>query len=438
MSLTGDAILQAFSEFINDWYSAATTTAGNSGGTTAVSTSLKRFGDNRLQGRHLRLHIATYPVRIITSNTQSTGTANVTEAFAAQVPTTTTFSVHRYEPKKKFLALDSARLEVMDHLFTSVRDATLTSDGRSTVYDRPTAVEQGPHIAYFETPLAPVQDWNFLAQPEGNASTGYTASGMTLSTRDRTQTDLVVPKLEDTCVQFSVAATTNGTATLAVADMDNDITAALAAGRRMTFARWVYCTTASRVTLKIVEDGAVTTTGTAHQGKGWELLTVEKTIGPTNATTLSVVLDVSNSAAAVTGFWERGWFYFGDKERVVDSSFNFEAPVKARADDTNKHIVLDECPPRGYQIMLQGKGPLSSLGTDPDTQVTNTMEMDTKSAGILYARAAELMLEWQAIISDDVPSVMQRISLINSRKPKIERNWEVNYERPHFRSPFGR
>ena len=36
-------------------------------------------------------------------------------------------------------------------------------------------------------------------------------------------------------------------------------TAALAAGRQITFAAWVFCRTASRVSLKIVDDGTTTT-----------------------------------------------------------------------------------------------------------------------------------------------------------------------------------
>ena len=303
MSLTGADLLQGLSEFLNDWRSYVTTSAGNSGGTTAVSTSLIRFGDNRFQGQHLRLHSTGFPVRTVQSSVQSTGTLTVQQPFAAQVANTTTFSLHRYEPLKKYLALDQARLEVMDHVFRNIVDDTLTGDGRSDTFDIPSTVEQGPHIAWVERPLAPVQDWNFLAEPEGNASTGYTTSNMTLSTRSKSNADLIVPKIEDTCVSFAVAASTNGTATLAVADMENGVTAALAAGRKVTFARDVFCLTASRVSLKIVEDGATTTTGTAHQGKGWERIFVEKTIGPTNATTFSVVLDVTNSAAAVAGFW---------------------------------------------------------------------------------------------------------------------------------------
>jgi hypothetical protein len=198
----------------------------------------------------------------------------------------------------------------------------------------------------------------------------------------------------------------------------------------------VYCNVASKVTLKIIEDAAVTTTGTAHQGRGWELLTVEKTIGATNATTLSVRMDVANSAGAVAGYYESGWFYYGDKERIVEPMYNWQEPVRVRMDATEQHIILNDVPIRGRQLRLQGKAPLSSFGTDPDTQMTATAEVDERTEKLYVARAAELLLEWGALGSDNVQEIITRIQNVKGRGTRLARQWASQTERYHIRSPF--
>ena len=112
--------------------------------------------------------------------------------------------------------------------------------------------------------------------------------------------------------------------------------------------------------------------------------------------------------------------------------------VTLRTDDTNQHVIFpkDSLPPRGYQIRLQGKAPLTALGTDLTAQTTNSMEVDAKSATILYARAAELLLEWGAIVSDDVAAVQQRIVQVQKRAERNQRQWADTAEAPGFMSPW--
>ena len=433
---TGEQIFQALSEMLNDWETATTTALGNSGGTTATATNLRKHGDDRLQGRWLRQRIATYPVRKVSSNTQSTGTVTLAEPFAAQVASGVVVEAHKYDPLLKWRALEQARLEIMDDVYRIIIDDTITSDGSNNVYDIPSTVVQGPHLVYTESP-APAMGltWNFLAEPIAAATTGWTAVSMTVADYDRSDIDLLVPKYETRAQKFTVAASTNGTQSQVVADAENGITAAAAAGRRMTFARWVYCNVASKVTLKIIDD-AGTATGDAHQGRGWELLTVEKTISATNTTLLTVRMDVANSAGAVAGYYERGWFYYGDKERLIEPMYNWQEPVRVRTDATQQHIILNDVPLRGRQIRLQGKAPLSSLGTDPDTQMTSTTEVDERSEKLYVARAAELLLEWGALGSDNVQEIITRIQAIKGRGNRLEQQWGPKAERYHVRSPF--
>ena len=437
MSRTGQQVYQAFCEVLNDWWSSTTTSNGASDGTSIIDTKLSAFGDNRLAGRYARMTELSYVVRKASRSTQSSGTLTFPEAFSAQVASGNDYELHRYDPVLAFKAIDQVRLEedVMESAFKIVLDDTTTADGRSTVFDVPSTIEQGPHLAFVEVPLAADVDWNFLTTPNGDATTGWTATSLTLSTRAKASNDLLVPKFGDPCQSFAVATTTNGTLVQAVAAQTNDITAALAAGRKMTFAMDVYCLTASRVTLKITDD-AGTTTGTAHAGRGWERIYVERTISSTNATTLTVTLDVSNASGAVAGFAERRWFYFGDKERVTDAAFDMTQPIRVRLDDTQKHFIMSEAPSRGYQIRLQGKAPLSALGTSLTTQVTNTMEVDEKTEKVVACAAAELMLEWGAIVADDVERVEQRIAAVRGRLPRIKKEWRVQPEKYRMTSVY--
>lgn len=438
MALNGQQLLQGFSEFIDDWEARTTDTAGNTGGTTLVDTGLGQYGDNRLNGRYLRSRegATINQVRKILTNTQSSGTVTVAPAFSAQIASGIDYEIHKYLPARKFLALDKARLSLIDYLFKVVLSDTITSDGKSNVYDLPTAVVNGPALAFIERPQPADVQWNFLSTPHLDATTKWTATSATRSIVERDQNDLLIPKYDQNCTKLVVAASTNGTLAQTVANMANSATAALMADRRMTFAMWVYATEASRVTLKLADDSG-TTTGTAHSGLGWELLFVEKTIVGNNATTLTATLDVASGATPMTIYANRAWLYFGDKELVADVIYEWEEPFKTRVDNTNQHVILGGVPTRGRQVRLQGKAPLSELGTNLTTQLTNTMEVDANTAEILYAHAAVLLFRWEQIKTDSLPDVQARMAAVLARTPDLERTWGQKVPKPRFRSPFG-
>lgn len=439
MSLDGQSLLQGLSEFLEDWHVSSTTSAGNASKTTFVDTALGIFGDKRLSGRYVRIVEGTtnlYDVGKVTGNTQSTGTVTVSPPFGAQVASDISYELHKYEPAKKFLALDKARLELVDRVYRLVLDDTITSDGRTNVYDIPTLVEQGPMLAYCEEPIACDVEWNFLSTPLLDGSTGWSTANAVRSTVEQTPTDLLIPKYDLNCTRLAVAASTNGTYAQTVANMRNGITAAVGAGRKMTFAKWVYALEGARVALELTDDSG-TSTGPFHGGRGWELLWVERTIAANNATTLTVTLDVASGTNPLVVYLNRAWFYFGNKERVVDAIFNTEKPIVVRRDAAQQHVVLGDVPSRGRQVRLQGKAPLSALGTDPLTQGSNLMEVDEKTAEVLYAYAADILLGWERLTTDNVPEVSARIAAVKARMPALERAWSQPAPSPHLPNPFG-
>lgn len=439
MTRTGDQLLQGFSEFIDDWFASTTTSAGNAGGTTLVDNALKGFGDNRLQGGFIRQTLTPFAVRRVSGNTQSSGTATVQQAFAAQVGSSVAYEFHKYEPSKKFLALDKARLAVIDHVFQIKLNDTITSDGITTTYDIPSNIEQGPIVAYIEQPIETANiTWNFLGDPLGDSTSKWTASSVTASTVSRNFNDPLIPKYDETCTKLVVAASTNGTYTQVVADMANSMTAALAADRKMTFAAWIYCTEASKVRLRLLDDNGTLATGNYHGGNGWELLWVEGTVAGNNATTLSCRMLLDSTANPATVYFNRGWFYFGGKEKVTDSIYSEERKVDVRRDATEQHIILSSRVPRGYQLRLAGRAPLTAIGTTISTQAAATMEVDEKSEQILYAYAAELLFAWEGIKTDHLPDVIARINNARARLPDLQRAWEYNSPAPVLRSPWAR
>lgn len=440
MTTTGANLLTGFSEFISDEFSSTTTSAGNAGGTTMVDTLLSRYGDGRLSGYFVRPTSGTdsLAIRKVEDNVQSTGVVEVTPAFSAQLATSVTYGLHRYDPALKFRALDKARLDILDQVFQLIYNDTITSDGRTTVYDIPSAIEVGPISAIVEKPEAAAVDWNFLSNPQGNSTDNWTATSTTASTYTRTTNDLLVPKYTDTCTSLVTAASTAATYAQTVDNMTNSITAALAADRTMTFAAWVYCTEASKIALRITDDGGAVATGSNHGGGGWELLTVEGTIAGDNATTLTATFVISSTANASTIYWENAWFYFGAVERVKDSIYRPEYALDVRRDNTTQHLILNSPPPRGYQIRLIGKAPLSALGSVAASQVTNTMEVDGNTAEILYARAAEILFQWERVATDNYPEVAQRIAMVREREPKLVRNYGQETPRIRIKNAFSR
>ena len=442
MALTGATLLTGLSSFINDDLSSTTTSAGNSGGTTLIDTVLTKFGDGQLTGQYIRITLAggnAWQIRQISDNTQATGTVTVTTAFAGQVVNATTYELHRFAPVLKFRALDKARLTVVDTIYKLVYDDTVTSDGDNDTYPIPSSIDIGPILAIAENPVAFQPAWNFIASPMGNDTSVWTAVGVTAATLTRISGDLLVPRLDDTCTKFTLAASTAGTYTQVVASMINGATAALAADRPMTFAAWVFCTEASKIRLRILDDSGTVVTSSYHGGAGWELLSAEATaIAGNNATTLSARFVIESTANASTIYWNRAWFYFGEAGRVRDSAFAPEHSIDIRRDDTTARFTLATVPPRGYQIRLIGKAAITALGTTASTQVTNTMEVSEKTAEVLYAEAAELLLQWERFDTEDSQRTMDRIAGVRERRPKIVQAWAQETPRIRLTSPFGR
>jgi hypothetical protein len=415
---TGAQLLTALSEFVNDSFDSTTTSAGAADGTTLTDTTLRRFGEDGLQGWYLRPTGAANPfaVRRITRFAAATGIATVAPPFAAQTSTAQTYELHRYDPELKFEAIDAARFNVFPEICKVVYNDTLTGDGRSTEFDIPSAVIRGPGFAFEERALSAQANWNFVQNPIGDSTTGWTASNLTAATQSRNSRDLIVPKYDSTATKLTVAASTNGTYTQPVADQTNGVTAALAAGRHMTFAVWIYTRTGTKWALTLRDD-AGTSTSSQHGGQGWELLSVTREIAPTNATTLTIGFDADNDSTATVAFWNRGWFYYGDASFVRDR-YDDHVGYVVRRDDTTQRLVFDVAPTRGRQLRLIGRDYLSALGTTVSSQPTNTMEVDEATGVSLVGEAARLLIERAHFESSEAREIARKFAIVDAESAR--------------------
>lgn len=419
MSLDGGALLTGVSKYMADWWASSTTATSSPTTTQIIDSALAKLGgDDYIRDWFIRITgTGTYQwdVRRVVAFTAATGVAEVFPAFTAAIGSGVTYELHRYDPTGKFTALDEARLAAYPEIAIIAYDETLTGDGETDVFAIPTAIRVGPAYVREEIPEGVNKQWNFLGAPVGDDTTKWTGSNATLASYARTSADPLVPKYDPTCTSIVVAASTAATVTQVVANMQNGITAVLAAGRHMTFAMWVFSRLASKMRLQILTAAGTLASGSYHGGKGWELLTVEGDVAGNNTTTLSVRIDIASTADSLTAFWNRGWFYFGTPEKV-NNPYGAASPRQVRRDDTTKKVYLGFTPTQGRQLQLVGLSTVTALGTTATTQVTNTMEVDEQSAQLLYAHAAKIIFEREGITAADGGEVTARVNAMLARK----------------------
>lgn len=417
MALTGDELLRGFSERIGDYWTSAATSAG-SDGTTLTDTALRRFGDDELTGGYVRIvEAGDANVNAIRRVSDASGSGlTFAPGFDNVIGIGDDYEYHKFDPVSKWRALDRARMLCYPQLSILRIDETLTGDGQNTELDIPATMRKGPVIVLEEDPLDPRAGWNALGNPElTSLASTWTASGATASLYGRADYDLLVPKREQNCVKLVGSGTYRQT----VGSMR--VTAAQAAGRRVTFGMWVYQrASAGTATVHIVHDTATVTSST-HGGGGWELLTVTATIPSGNATLLTVGVTTGGS---VTVFVEHAFMTLGDR-----LPHRFPTVIGRRGiqrDDSRGRVMLSRRPRQGYQLRLVGRAPLSALGTDIEDQRTNTMEIDEFGAQLLYARAARVLLIERGWTASAIEDAYPFIKEVEAEWDAIEPDWSMD------------
>ena len=159
-------------------------------------------------------------------------------------------------------------------------------------------------------------------------------------------------------------------------------TAVATEGQECNLSAWVYCTTASRVSLYI--GSALSAT---HGGTGWELMKGSANLGAT-ATSIAVGISIS-SGAAIPVFVDEVWMTLGQSE-MTDVPYtelrNWEhVPPVAGASDGGV-LRFSEILPDKRRIRIVGRDMLSSVSADSDT-----VEIDGELLHPLYDKVRQLV-----------------------------------------------
>ena len=419
MSLTGTQLLTSFSDYIGDLWQSTTSAIGAADGSTVVDSLTQRWGRDAVLDGYVRITSGTClgQVRRVSGFTGATMT--VAPAFTAQIDASVTYEFHRYDPVKKFSALDRGRIMAYPQLAVVKFDDSTTADGEATDFLIPTSIRKGPVQVFIEQRLVPNDPQNLLLTPRMDALTGWTATTLTAAVHTKSQYDFIIPKYgENYCTKISGSA---GSYLQAVASMTG-VTAASAAGRRMTFGLWVFCMTASSVKATIVDDSG-SALSSFHGGNGWEFLQVTKTVSNTNTTLLSV--GVETTVANTVAYLQDAKFRFG---RKIFIPFKSLIPKRGlRRDDTDAEVYLTKIPSRGYQLRMIGRYPLSALGTNTTTQLTNTMEVDQFSQELLFAFAARVLFIDAGMSTGQIEQEHPKIAETMSRFSEMEEDWTYHY-----------
>lgn len=425
MSLTGNQLIVALSQFIDDYWASVTTTAGST--TTLTDSALAQFGEKATEEAFVRLTtdsaVAGNLNQVRRVTTYLSGTMTVAPAFPQSVATAITYELHRYDPAAKFRALDRARILAFPQVAKIVEDETLTSDGLTTELEVPDSIRRGPAQVYVEVPLPPSVRWNIIPETSNKLTsiTGWTlGANATASTYTRGEHDLIIPRLENSCLKVK----TTGTSTLTMAF--GATAAATYAGRKMTFGVWIYDTN-DGTTVSILDD-STTTTSAQHQGRGWEFIQVSRDVDAINATTLTVRI---NYGSGHTTFAERA--YFGNTGKIDNQYQQGPMPRKGvYRDDSHAILMLDRPAPRGFQYRLVGRTPVTALGTTLATQATNTMEVSETDQDLLLATAARILFTWAGMSTGELDQALPQISLTEQRFKELKTDWERKYPRMSF------
>lgn len=421
MSLTGAELLRYFSEFLDDYWTSTSTSAGTT--TTLVDTALQRFGEKANEEAFLRITEDSgtpgnlYLVRRVNNFTGSTLT--FAPALPQSVESGKDYEIHKWDPAKKFRALDRARILAFPQVAKIVVDETVTSDGHTTELDIPASIRRGPAQVWAEEPLSPSVDWNLLTNPQLASATGWTATLSTVAVYTKTAQDNLVPKLEQSCLKLS------GSASGYISQSLSTTLAAAMANRRMSFGVWMYAQTAGGK-VGITDDNATVYSDT-HSGNGWEFLQVSKVIYGTNATLLRASIHPMTANAV---FVERA--FFGQIDRI-SLSYRILIPREGvHRDDNDARLYLKNPAPRGYQYRMVGRTPITSLGTNATTQNTNTMEVDEEDMDLLLATAARILLTWEGMSSGEIEKTFPMVAIAEQRFKELQTDWARRYPKSGY------
>jgi len=112
VSLLVSDVEVSLSKRLTDYFSGTTTSAGNAGGTTMISTDFLRWPNRGLAGKFIEITSGSADGEVRRVKDLTGSTTELESAFTAQIATSVTFRIHDVWPEWKIEAIDEALREL--------------------------------------------------------------------------------------------------------------------------------------------------------------------------------------------------------------------------------------------------------------------------------------------------------------------------------------
>ena len=352
---TRSRLRELLGEATGYWFGGTTTSAGNVGGTTAVSSAIQRFDTVRLVDRWLLITSGTNAGEARRISSVSGSTITVGLAYTGQVAISVTYEIMTYDPDILQAALEQAGRLVYPRLYLPLRNETLVVDNLLANFD-------------FET--GTFTSWVNIGTPTLAANTNRVIHG--------TQ---------------SASITATGATEGIEQDVLNSLDFDQYQGKTLRARAWLLATVASAGRMRVTFDGTTYTNGPFHSGDDdWEGPTVHRidaTI-PANATEVTVSFEVTDGNTLLVDL-AAAWVDPLTRYTVPAAFVYGPHMVRQQAKELEPQglylpIGPGNPPQSGRLLQLEGMGRLTVPTTD-----AGTMEIDENQAEYVVALAAASM-----------------------------------------------
>ena len=336
--------------------------------------------------------------RRVTDYTGSTGTLAVSKAWADDGSTLATYELMTLDPVHVLRAYNRARAIVWPWVGI-VRDVeTVVTGNRQFTYEVPSTIRRINNIYLGERYEAQhdsenlllngsFEDWTDATTCDNWAVTG---GGASMNREDQTYSPNNYAILSgDRSLRLLVPGSTAVTLVQTFDSTSSSYTAVATEGMTASLSAYVYCNTASRVSLTI--DGDVQSA--THGGTGWELMTASNNL---DATDTSTVVGISvTSGAAIPVFVDEMFLTLGqsgviDKPYSPITNWEFIPPVDGAS--SGGTIRFKNQIPEQRRLRIVGTDMLSSVSSDSDT-----LEIDGDLLEPLYNKTRQLLADERAM-----------------------------------------
>jgi len=378
-------MLPQFGRYIGSFVGNYTVTTNINADNLIVSTGLISEGydqDDDIDGMWVKITSQANldVVRHIGNYVGSSGTITVDgPVLADDVGNTATFEVYRWNPNRMVDALNDGRQDAFPALHRRIVIETLTSQINQSLFARPTSIMRG-HITKIRTQLRIkaktfanniANDLN-VDMEAPTITTDWTATNATIAIETNTSNpdNLMVFEPQQS-MKATVGLDAVNTILLTITSPTNYI------GQELNASMWVYSRTASRISMGIEIDDGTISTGTTHQGLGWERLT-HSVVGDSIDTKLEAGLHVTSGSV----------FVFYADEFIITAGYS-EPPALTgqlvqKWSEREDNIIIHPQVVHQKNFIVEGRGLLSSVAVG-----TDTMELDNYNLRLMFSYAGK-------------------------------------------------